>query len=76
MVKDITGANINVGDIVVAPFGKDFCKICEVIKIRPKTCLVVPVDATGIHCGNKISKHTDAIVVINSVTNKLDLLGF
>jgi len=75
MSKDIMGANINVGDIVVAPFGKNFSKVCEVVKLRPKTSLVVPIDQYGKHDGRPISRHLDCLVVVNSITNKLEALG-
>ncbi len=76
MVKDMVGANINVGDLVVAPFGKNYSRICEVIKIRPKTCLLKIVDQHGNPTGNEVSKNTDSIVVVNSINNKLEQLGF
>jgi len=77
MSKDIVGNNINVGDTVVAPFGKTLSAVCEVKSIRAKTCLVVITNCLNKGMiGQEYSKHSDSIVVINSVSNKLDALGF
>ena len=66
---DIIGNPINVGDTVVAPFGKDFAQVCEVIKIMNKT-----VKVKAIKTNREANKHMDSIVVIDSISMKLDAL--
>ena len=76
MSNDITGKELNIGDIIVAPFGKSLSGVCEVIKVRAKTCLVVVTDSPSKSLiGKEFSKHSDSIVIINSISNKLDELG-
>jgi hypothetical protein len=73
---DILNNVINVGDVVAAPFGKDYLKKCVVISLRPKTCLLKMIDDKGVMVGLESSKHYDSLVIIDSITQKLEKLGF
>ena len=77
MAKDVMGIEINVGDDVVAPFGKNHAVVCVVIRIRPKTCLVLPVERL---CKRneqfyECSKIHECLTVVNSVAQKIEKLG-
>jgi hypothetical protein len=75
-VTDILGKIVNVGDVVVAPFGKDFSRKCEVVSLRPKTCLLTIVDEKGNRTDTtEIAKHYDSLVIVDSITQKLEKLG-
>jgi len=74
MAKDIMGNKINIGDIVVAPHGKDHSIVGEVVDITSKMCKLSPV-VGYISVSKIVSRHHDSVVVVNSITNKLDSLG-
>lgn len=67
---DIVGTKINIGDIVVAPFGKDYAQLCEVVKVNN-----VLITVKVIKSGNMFKKHGDSVVVVDFITNKLNALG-